>query len=176
MPKNIKIAITVLVIILVSSLIDQVYTKSKLMYNESKSLQLELNNINQSQIITWDSYYLNFQEQSENVSISKEGFIELANIVMSARKDGQSVAWKWVQENTQIPFEEFTYFYKQLSSFIAVKYEENRKIENQKLAIVQKQNLLIQTFPNNVYNWFLKIKPLQYKVGFVSEETKKRFN
>lgn len=27
------------------------------------------------------------------------------------RKDGENVTWKWVQENQQIPFEEFTILY-----------------------------------------------------------------
>ncbi len=175
MPKNIKIAIIVIVLILISSFIQNSYDRSKTMFNQSKSFELNYANIERSQVVTWDTYYLNFTEQSENVKLSKEGFIELAQIVMSARKDGQNLAWKWVQENQNIPFEEFTYFYKQLSAFISQRFNENLTIENKKLDLVQQQNLLIQTFPNNIYNWFLNIKPLQYKVGFVSEDTKQKF-
>jgi hypothetical protein len=176
MPKNIKIAIFVIVLLITSSLIQNCYQNSKTMFNQSKTLELEYVNIENSQIVTWDSYYLNFQEQNENVKLSKEGFIELTQIVMSSRKDGQNLAWKWVQENQNIPFEEFTHFYKQLSGFISQRFDENLAIENRKLDIVQQQNLLISTFPNNVYNWFLKIKPLNYKVGFISEQTKQKFN
>jgi hypothetical protein len=175
MPKNIKIAILVVVLLITSSLIQNCYQNSKAMFNQSKTLELEYVSIENSQIVTWDSYYLNFQEQNENVKLTKEGFIELAQIVMSSRKDGQNLAWKWVQENQNIPFEEFTYFYKQLSGFISQRFNENLAIENRKLAIVQQQNLLISTFPNTMYNWFLNIKPLKYKVGFISEQTKQKF-
>ena len=175
MTKNIKIAIGVVVTLLLLSTITGVYNTSKDLYNKSKQLELSYNKIEQQQIVTWDSYYLNFKEQSENVKINKEGFMELATIVMYARKDGQNVAWKWVQENTQIPFEEFTVFYKQLSGFISVKYTENLNIENQKLTIVQEQNLLISTFPNNIYSSFLNINKLNYKVGFLSQDTKNKF-
>jgi len=81
---------------------------------------------------------------------------------MSARKDGNNIAWKWVQENQNIPFEEFTIFYKQLSSFISQKFNENLAIERQKQAIIQKHNLLISTFPNNMYNKWLNIPVLVY--------------
>ena len=71
------------------------------------------------QITNWDGYYNIFIDKSKNANINKETFIEVTNIVMSARKDSQNLAWKWNQENQNIPFEEFTYFYKELSSFIS---------------------------------------------------------
>jgi RNA:NAD 2'-phosphotransferase (TPT1/KptA family) len=106
MPKNIKIASLVVILLLTTGLVSTVYNNSKNLYNSSKHMELQYKNIEQSQIVKWDNYYLNFKEQSENVKLTKEGFIELAQIVMSSRKDGQNLAWKWVQENQNIPFED----------------------------------------------------------------------
>jgi hypothetical protein len=94
---------------------------------------------------------------------------------MSNRKDGENLSWKWTQENTNIPFEEFTHFYKQLSSFISQRYSENLVIEREKLNVVEEQNLILNTFPNNLFNNFLKIELLSYTEGFISEETKNKF-
>jgi hypothetical protein len=94
---------------------------------------------------------------------------------MSNRKDGQNLAWKWSQENQQIPYEEFTVFYKELSSFISERYFDNMKIEREKQALVQSHSKLLQIFPNNLYNKIIHIQPLKYKQGFVSNKTKQLF-
>ena len=36
-------------------------------------------------------------------------------------------------------------------------------------------NIVITTFPGNVYNHFLKIQPLSYKAGFINNEVKQLF-
>ena len=42
--------------------------------------------------------------------------------------------------------------------------------------IVKEHNKLIREFPGVFYNYFLGIKPITYKYGFVSKETKEIFN
>lgn len=139
------------------------------------SLQLSYNKINQEQVSNYDGYYLTFNDKRINANINKDAFIEVTNIIMTNRKDGQNVAWKWMQENQQIPYNEFTSFYKELSSFISERYQDNMLIEKNKQIIVKDHNLLISTYPNNLFNKILDINPLIYKAGYISNETKSKF-
>lgn len=63
------------------------------------------------------------------------------------RKDGENVTWKWVQENQQIPFEEFTKFYTQLNEFIISKRNEYYNIEVECQKIAYENNKLLDIFP-----------------------------
>jgi hypothetical protein len=90
---------------------------------------------------------------------------------MSSRKDGQNVAWKWVQENQKIPYEEFTKFYSDLIVFVSNQYTKLSDIENVKQGISTEHNLMLVTFPNNWFNKFLKIEPINYKLGYLSDSS-----
>lgn len=176
LPIQIKIAIYIFVFAIVYSIFNAIYSPAKTLYNDTKGLEYSYNKVVQKQITNYDGYYQAFTDKMVNANINKETFIEVTNIIMSNRKDGQGVAWKWVTENQQIPYSEFTYFYKELSAFISARYGDNMLIEEQKQNIVQQHNLVLETFPNNIINRFLKIKPIKYTPGYVTEETKNRFN
>lgn len=49
------------------------------------------------------------------------------------------------------------------------------RIEQEKQEIVEQHNLMLSTFPNNIYNKVLNVTPLEYKQGYVTEETKSNF-
>ena len=146
------------------------------MYNTSKKLNYAYDKVVSKQITNYDGYYQAFSDKMINANINKETFIEVTNIIMSNRKDGEGVAWKWVTENQQIPYSEFSYFYKELSLFINSRYGDNMKIEEEKQEIVREHNLLLESFPNNYYNVILKIKFLKYKAGYITSATKEKFN
>ena len=171
-PTQIKLILALVVILFLANM---VVTPLTTLYNKSNSFKFALEKVERKQITNWDGYYNIFIDKSKNANINKETFIEVTNIVMSARKDSKNLAWKWNQENQNIPFEEFTYFYKELSSFISERYNDNMEIEQEKQEIVEQHNLMLSTFPNNIYNKVLSITPLEYKQGYVTEETKNRF-
>ncbi len=175
MPKNIKIAIALIVLFILTSTLLSWFKTGKDLYNNSTLLEYKYANIEKDQIATWDAHYLNFIDQNKNAEINKETFLQVTQIIMSNRKDGQNLAWKWTQENTQIPYEQFVDFYKQISSFISQRYSENLRIEREKLAIVEQQNIMLKTFPNNVFNYFINIKPLIYNFGTISDSSKNLF-
>ncbi len=176
LPIHIKILLWAISAMVVFSFIGKTYDLFVGIYNSTKELSLSYDKTVQEQVSNYDGYYLAFTDKQQNANINKETFVQVTNIIMSNRKDGQSVAWKWTQENQQIPYSEFTIFYKELSSFITERYQDNMQIERTKQFIVQKHNLLIDRFPNNIINRFLHIKHLEYKVGYLSEETKAKFN
>lgn len=120
----------------------------------------------------WKTYYT----KDRIVSLNKETFIEVTRLVMEARKDGSSVAWKWVRENQPVPYGEFTKFYSDLSSFIEMQRQGYYDLEKQCNAIATAHNMLIDTFPNNLYNRYLvHRKPIVYEYGFLSDSTRKVF-
>ena len=180
MPKQIKIAIWVVVLGLLYSLLSSVSTKiygdTKAIYNTSVEYETQYDAQTQNLISTFDSYYLSYTDQYGATSVSKEGFIELAKIAMSARADGANLAWKWVKENQPMPYAEFSSFYVNLVEFTKERYSQVLAIERQRQSIVQSHNKNITVFPNNIYNRYLKIKPIEYKAGYISDSTRKLFN
>lgn len=176
LPINIKVILGIIGLLIVLSVTNKAYDTVVTLYNTSKELELDYNKITQEQVSNYDGYYQAFQDKQANANISKETFIEVTDIIMSNRRDGQSLSWKWVTENQQIPYEEFTVFYKELSNFINIRYEDNMRIEREKQRIVNTQNLLLSKYPNNIINkWILSIPKLKYKAGYISSNTKNRF-
>jgi hypothetical protein len=175
LPIQVKLVVIVLLVAFCYSTINSLYNSSIELYNKTKEYSLSYDKVTQEQISNYDGYYQVFMDKQTNANISKETFLVVTNIIMSNRKDGQSVAWKWLQENQQIPYNEFTDFYKDLSSFIRERYEDNMQIERNKQGIVNSHNLLISTYPNNIINKWLNIQPLVYKYGFITDSTKQRF-
>lgn len=86
-----------------------------------------------------------------------------------------NIAWKWVHENQQFDYNEFTKFYSDLSNFTLERYKENNSIERRKQEITKQHNFLIQTFPGVIYNYLFKFEKLEYKEGFITPETKALF-
>lgn len=163
--KNIPTQIKIVLALVVVLLLVNVTTPLISLHNNANTLKFKLERVERKQVTNWEGYYNIFIDKSKNTEINKETFIEVTNIIMSARKDGQNLAWKWNQENQNIPFEEFTYFYKELSSFISERYFDNMKIEQEKQEIVEQHNLMLNTFPNNIYNKVLNVELLKYTKG-----------
>lgn len=163
--KNIPTQIKIVLVLAVVLLLGKVTAPLISLHNNANTLKFKLERVERKQATNWEGYYNIFIDKSKNTEINKETFIEVTNIIMSARKDGQNLAWKWNQENQNIPFEEFTYFYKELSSFISERYFDNMKIEQEKQEIVEQHNLMLNTFPNNIYNKVLNVEPLKYTKG-----------
>ena len=175
-PKQLKIVIGLIILLFVYSFCKMIYTTTTTFYNTEKSYQLEYTQIEQDQLTTFDNNWLIFKDKSNIANLNKETFIKVTEIIMSNRKDGQNVAWKWLHENQNIDYNEFTKFYSDLSNFTQERYKENISLERNKQKIAKLHNFLIQTFPGVIYNHFFKFKKLEYKEGFVTQETKTLFN
>lgn len=146
------------------------------MYNNILKFRLIDEQIKQDQITTFDNNFLAFEEKFNIANITKESFIIVTQIIMSARTDGQQLAWKWMQENQQIPYNEFIKFYSDLSTFTEGRYKENNSLERKRQENVKLHNFTISFFPGVIYNYFFKFERLEYVPGFVTPETKALFN
>jgi hypothetical protein len=175
MPKQIKIIIGLIILLFIYSFVKMLYNTTTSFYNTEKSYQLEYKQVEQDQLTTFDNNYLIFKEKSNIAELNKETFITVTEIIMSNRKDGQNIAWKWVHENQQFDYNEFTKFYSDLSNFTSERYKENNSMERRKQEMAKQHNFLIQTFPGVIYNQFFKFNQLEYKEGFVTDETKALF-
>lgn len=175
LPIQIRIVFTIVIVVLIYNLFAFFVSPGITLYNDTKSLELNYNKKTQEQVTNYNGYYLAFTDKQTNANINKDVFIKVTSIIMENRKDGQNLAWKWVSENQNIPYSEFSSFYKELSNFISERYFDNMKIEREKQSVVQLHNTLLQTFPNNIYNKVLGIEPLQYNFGYISNETKAVF-
>lgn len=124
----------------------------------------------------YDGMYKTWIAKEKIAVVSKETFIELAKIAFEARKDGANLGWKWVSENTPIPYNEFAAFYKDLSAFVELKREQYFELEVQRQNIANQHNMMLDTFPNNIYNKILGRKHIKYEYGFLSDSTRKVFD
>jgi hypothetical protein len=123
----------------------------------------------------YDAMWKTYSQKNELKDMNEATFIRIAETVMSARKDGANLSWKWVQESTQIPFNEFTEFYKDLSAFIEKKRDGYFDLEKQCQVLAYTYNAYLKRFPNNVYNVFLGKDEIEYHYGFISDSTKNVF-
>jgi hypothetical protein len=140
-------------------------------YNKSIQYQNNYKQKTQERVGFYDKLWKTYLQKNEIANINKQTFIEVSKIIMENRKDGDKISWKWVQENQQIPFVEFSKFYSDLSVFIEEQREGYYKLEVECQQIAVSNNTLLDTFPNNFYNKFLGCKHIEFQYGFLSDST-----
>ena len=145
------------------------------MYNRNISYVNSFEKVQQERKMFYDKMWKTYLTKNTICELNRETFIEVTSIIMQGRSDGQNVSWKIVHENQNIPYNEFTTFYTDLSNFVTSQREEYYKLETQAMSIVQQQNSMLDSFPNNVYNRVLDIKKLKYNPGFTSSRTETVF-
>lgn len=170
------IGFTLILVFSITSCSQYLYSKAVALHNTSQENYLSYDQKEQQAISLFDANYLTFTEKSKIANINKDAFIAVTEIIMSNRKDGQGLAWKWITENQPIPYEEFTVFYKDLSEFVNTQYSAIYNIEYEKQNIVKQHNLMLRQWPNNLFNRYMSIKEMNYRFGYVTDSTRKMFN
>jgi len=145
------------------------------LYNYSKKYKHQYIQKVQEKLGFYDKLWKTYLQKDKITNINKETFIEVTKIIMENRADGENVTWKWLQENQNIPYSEFTVFYKDLSQFIETQREGYFAIERQCQEIAKRNNIMIDTFPNNIYNRLLKIEEINFEYGLLSDSTNNVF-
>ena len=169
---KVKIAVIALVLILIAhSLFKPVYEGCKNVYNTSRVYHYQYEQKVQSKKGFYDKLWKTYIQKEQIAGLNKETFIEVTKLIMENRADGKNITWKWVSENQHIPYEQFSGFYADLSNFIEQQRDEYYGIEVQCQNIAQANNTLLDTFPNNMYNRFLKCEKIDFQYGFLSDKT-----
>lgn len=135
------------VLLMVGMMIFTTYTSA---YNQN----VKLNALYDQKINERSSYYDNFKKivkQKGLVAIKNDSsFLRVVETIMNARKDGQQVMWKWVQEsNPAATYSEVSSLYKDLSRQIEADRKSFVELEKSIQNIVQQQDYLVSNFWNS---------------------------
>lgn len=145
------------------------------MYNTSKICQNLYAKKVQEKAGFYEMLWQTYLQKEKITNVNKEAFMQATQLIMENRRDGQSVTWKWLQENQPIDYNTFSQFYADLSAFIADKREGYFNIEKECQALAAQNNMLLDTFPNNFYNKILNCERIQFEYGYLSDSTKQMF-
>lgn len=167
--------IIIVLLFVLGSFFSDFYNQGKLIYNTSKKYHNTYEQKTLEKVGFYDKMWKTYYSKDKITNINRETFIQVTKIIMENRADGQSITWKWVQENQQIPYEEFTKFYADLSSFIEAQREDYFGLEKACQNLANQHNTLLDTFPNNIYNKILKCERIKFEYGFTSDQTEEVF-
>lgn len=145
------------------------------LYNKNIEYVNQLDKQQYARKMFFDKLWKVYLQKYEICELNKNTFLEVTNMIMEGRHDGAQVTWKWLQENQNIPYSEFTRFYGDLSGFVNSQREEYYKLEEACMETVRQQNSMLDSFPNVMYNKVLDIQKLQYNPGFTSTHTEQVF-
>lgn len=151
------------------------YSTSKFIYNNSIQYHNQYTQKVQEKQGFYDKLWKTYLQKEKITNLNKETFLKVTALIMENRRDGSTLAWKWVQENQNIPFEEFAVFYSDLSSFIEKQREGYFNIEKECQKIANSNNTLLDTLPNNLYNKVIGCKRIDFEYGFLSDKTSETF-
>ncbi|MDD5649014.1 MAG: hypothetical protein PHF86_01110 [Candidatus Nanoarchaeia archaeon] len=169
--KIIKYGILIIIVIYLFGFIKNISKDNIKLYNTSKKYHNAYIQKIQEKMGFYDKLWKTYLQKDKITNINKETFILVTQIIMENRRDGEKLTWKWVQENQQIPYKEFTKFYADLSDFITSQREGYFNIEKECQTIANRNNTMLDTFPNNVYNKILKLERINFQYGFLSDST-----
>ena len=168
-------SVFILAIFVLYNIIKPFITDSVAIYNKSVQYQNLYQQKNDEKLGFYDKLWKVYLQKNQIAELNKDVFIEVTKIIMQGRADGDQVAWKWVQENQQIPYAEFTKFYSDLSEFVFSQREAYFNIEKECMLIANQNNTMLDTFPNNIYNKILKCERIKFNYSFTSKKSKEVF-
>ena len=174
--KIILWSIIILSILGLYKIIKPSISDSILIYNKSVQYKNLYKQKSDEKAGFYDKLWKVYLQKNQIAELNKDAFIEVTKIIMQGRADGDKVAWKWVQENQQIPYDQFTKFYEDLSGFVFSQREAYFNIEKECMNIANQNNTMLDTFPNNIYNKILKCEKIDFKYSFTSKKTKEVFS
>lgn len=118
------------------------------LYNKNIEYTNQLDKQQYSRKMFFDKLWKVYLQKYEICELNKNTFLEVTSMIMEGRHDGAQVTWKWLQENQNIPYSEFTKFYGDLSGFVNGQREEYYKLEEACMETVRQQNSMLDSFPN----------------------------
>lgn len=169
------IAILIIVLLQIFKLGKTVYNQSVFVYNASKKYHNTYQQKVEEKLGYYDKLWKTYLQKEKIANVNKETFIEVTKVIMNNVADGKNLSWKWVSKYPDIDYNQFSAFYANLSDFIAEQREGYFSIEKACQVIANQNNTLLDTFPNNIYNRFLKQEKIKFEYGFLSDSTNNVF-
>lgn len=148
----------------------------KIMYNQSVSYVKQYDQKTQAVTGLYDITWKTFKQKADIAGISTDGLKYFTDVAFNSRKDGATLSWKWASENTALPYDQFVEFYTDLSSFVESQRLQMYALELERQGIARSHNMLLDTFPNNLYNKLLGRNHIDYKYVILSDSTNNVIN
>lgn len=164
-----------LVLLLIVIGASRFYTDSKAIYNQTVLYQNDYEQVSQEKEAYYDNMWKSYTLKHKVLIENKETFIEITKMIMDGRRDSEKLTWKWLQENQPVPYDQFSSFYADLSQFVETQRAGYLSLEVKSQNIAKANNVLLQSFPNNLYNKVLHRSQIDYKPGVSSTKTQKVF-
>jgi hypothetical protein len=164
--------ITLILVINIFKFGKTIYKQSVFLYNTSKIYHNTYQQKLEEKLGFYDKLWKTYQTKAQIANMNKDVFVEVTKIIMSNVADGEKVTWKWISKYPEnIDYDQFTAFYADLSTYIAKEREGYFSIEKACQLIANKNNTMLDTFPNNIYNRTLKLQKINFQYGFLSDST-----
>jgi hypothetical protein len=148
-----------------------IYKQSVFLYNTSKKYHNTYQQRVEEKLGFYDKLWKTYQTKAQIANMNKDVFLKVTNVIMNNVADGQNLSWKWVSRYPDIDYNQFSAFYADLSSYIEKEREGYFSIEKVCQTISQQNNTMLDTFPNNIYNRYLKLDRIKFQYGFLSDST-----
>lgn len=162
--KTFKYQFTILFIIFILFGITNSYNTLKTFNNTNIEFINNYKQIENKRNSFYEMIWNTFNTKSKISGISKETFIQITKVIMNSRKDGVNITWKWLQENQNIDYSEYTQFYLDLSNYIETKRNDFYLIDLEAQKLVMNQNNYLMKWPNKfINNWFFKFELLKFE-------------
>lgn len=164
MKKFIKYLVISLVVIFAVTTVISVGEKFVTFYNTEKQMATTYNEEVSNRVALLDKIAAKISGNAEITLKADSSFKEVIYTVMTNRKDGENLAWKWLQEsNPTASFSQIAIMYERLSNVVNESREEFYAQEKLLSKINQQHEAFLTTFPNNVYNYVLNEPRFTYK-------------
>jgi hypothetical protein len=147
----------------------------KRIYNTNVTYEKSYTQVEQSLLGYYDMTWKTVADKWKISDSAKAAGLEFVKSIYENKKDGQGNGLRLLVESKLIPLEDYNAFYSDLSYYIEAQRKGYYELEKQKQSIVASQAVLLDTFPNNLYNKLLGIKKIEYKYGLLSNKTKADF-
>lgn len=147
----------------------------KRIYNTNVAYEKTYVQLEQSTMGYYDMTWKTIADKWKISDSAKSAGLQFVKAIYENKKDGSGAGLRLLVESKLVPVENYNEFYSDLTYYVESQRKGYYELEKQKQAIVASQAVLLDTFPNNLYNKLLKIKKIDYKYGLLSNKTKADF-
>jgi hypothetical protein len=132
--------------------------------NSENRLRNKFNAEMKNRTAFYDKMYKTISQKSQIAVRNDSSFKDNIHMIMDARKDGEQVFFKWIQEsNPNANFSEVSVLYKDLSRAVEAERQAFFIREETLSDIVNQHDNLLTVYPGAFYNIFLGRSSLDYK-------------
>jgi len=126
-------------------------------YNQSVNIEQTFNQQKNQRLMILDKMQKVLEQKLQIAGINDSSYYKNLTAITFMRKDGASVAWKWIKEtNPNSNYEEVSQLYKDLSVSIQTERTSLLAIENECQETVKRYSILHKQFPTNIYLYYQK--------------------